>query len=62
MDYWCIHLPGLALFLASGAFNLIGDGIRDILDRNQLTEEESMLLEIKNLSVEFRGIRGTVRR
>jgi peptide/nickel transport system permease protein len=22
----------LALFLASGAFNLIGDGIRDILD------------------------------
>ncbi|GAA5344282.1 ABC transporter permease [Planifilum fimeticola] len=33
LDYWWYPtFPGLALFLASGAFNLIGDGIRDILD------------------------------
>lgn len=33
LDYWWYPtFPGLALFLASSAFNLIGDGIRDILD------------------------------
>jgi peptide/nickel transport system permease protein len=33
LDYWWYPtFPGLALFLASGALNLIGDGIRDILD------------------------------
>lgn len=33
LDYWWYPtFPGLALFLASGAMNLIGDGIRDILD------------------------------
>lgn len=33
LDYWWYPtFPGLFLFLASGALNLIGDGIRDILD------------------------------
>lgn len=33
LDYWWYPtFPGLALFLASCGFNLIGDGIRDILD------------------------------
>ncbi|AJY76974.1 ABC transporter permease [Paenibacillus beijingensis] len=33
LDYWWYAtFPGLFLFLASGALNLIGDGIRDILD------------------------------
>ncbi|RXT06529.1 ABC transporter permease [Ammoniphilus sp. CFH 90114] len=33
LDYWWYPtFPGLALFLASGALNLIGDGIRDVLD------------------------------
>jgi peptide/nickel transport system permease protein len=33
LDYWWYPtFPGLALFLASGALNLIGDGVRDILD------------------------------
>lgn len=33
LDYWWYPtFPGLALFLASSAFNLIGDGVRDILD------------------------------
>lgn len=33
LDYWWYPtFPGLALFMASCGFNLIGDGIRDILD------------------------------
>ncbi|USG64548.1 ABC transporter permease subunit [Brevibacillus ruminantium] len=33
LDYWWYPtFPGLALFLASCGFNLIGDGIRDVLD------------------------------
>lgn len=33
LDYWWYPtFPGFALFLASSAFNLIGDGVRDILD------------------------------
>jgi peptide/nickel transport system permease protein len=33
LDYWWYPtFPGFALFLASCGFNLIGDGIRDILD------------------------------
>ncbi len=33
LDYWWYPtFPGFFLFLASGALNLIGDGIRDILD------------------------------
>jgi len=33
LDYWWYPtFPGFALFLASCAFNLIGDGVRDILD------------------------------
>lgn len=30
--WWYPTFPGLMLFLSSGALNLIGDGIRDILD------------------------------
>lgn len=30
--WWYPVFPGLFLFLASGALNLIGDGIRDVLD------------------------------
>lgn len=33
LDYWWYPVfPGLFLFLASGALNLIGDGVRDLLD------------------------------
>ena len=32
-DYWWIALaPGLAMFLAVFGFNLLGDGLRDLLD------------------------------
>jgi peptide/nickel transport system permease protein len=33
LDYWWVAtLPGLAIFLVSLAFNLLGDGLRDVLD------------------------------
>lgn len=33
LDYWWVAtIPGLAIFIVSLAFNLLGDGLRDILD------------------------------
>ncbi|AGT08694.1 nickel transporter permease [Paracoccus aminophilus] len=33
MDYWWVAaMPGLAIFIVSLAFNLLGDGLRDVLD------------------------------
>jgi peptide/nickel transport system permease protein len=29
---WLSLFPGLAILLAVGAFNLLGDGLRDVLD------------------------------
>ena len=29
---WVATLPGLAIFTVSLAFNLLGDGLRDVLD------------------------------
>lgn len=31
-SWWCSTFPGLAIFVAALAFNLLGDGLRDILD------------------------------
>ncbi len=36
LDQWWVPLmPGVAIFLASLAFNLLGDGLRDVLDPKQ---------------------------
>ena len=36
LDYWWVAtMPGLAIFIVSLAFNLLGDGLRDILDPRQ---------------------------
>jgi peptide/nickel transport system permease protein len=36
LDQWWVPLmPGLAIFIASLAFNLLGDGLRDVLDPKQ---------------------------
>ena len=36
LEQWCVPLiPGLAIFTASLAFNLLGDGLRDVLDPKQ---------------------------
>jgi peptide/nickel transport system permease protein len=32
MNPWAVFFPGLAILFAALAFNLVGDGIRDILD------------------------------
>jgi peptide/nickel transport system permease protein len=34
-QWWVPAAPGLAIFVASVAFNLLGDGLRDILDPKQ---------------------------
>ncbi|MCC7426958.1 MAG: ABC transporter permease [Alphaproteobacteria bacterium] len=34
-QWWVPLIPGIAIFLASLAFNLIGDGLRDVLDPKQ---------------------------
>ena len=31
-QWWVPAIPGLAIFLVSLAFNLLGDGLRDVLD------------------------------
>jgi peptide/nickel transport system permease protein len=34
-QWWVPTIPGVAIFLASLAFNLLGDGVRDVLDPKQ---------------------------
>ena len=34
-EWWVPTIPGLAIFLVSLAFNLLGDGLRDVLDPKQ---------------------------
>src|SRR5438445_11473232 len=34
-QWWVSAIPGLAIFLVSLGFNLLGDGLRDVLDPNQ---------------------------
>jgi len=34
-QWWVPTFPGIAIFVASLAFNLLGDGLRDVLDPKQ---------------------------
>ncbi|HJS87878.1 MAG TPA: ABC transporter permease subunit, partial [Acetobacteraceae bacterium] len=34
-QWWVPTIPGVAIFLAALAFNLLGDGLRDVLDPKQ---------------------------
>jgi peptide/nickel transport system permease protein len=34
-SWWVPAIPGVAIFLVSLAFNLLGDGLRDVLDPKQ---------------------------
>jgi peptide/nickel transport system permease protein len=36
-DWWLVAFPGLALMLCVLCFNLLGDGLRDILDPRMRT-------------------------
>ena len=31
-DWWTVTFPGLAILITAFAFNLLGDGLRDLLD------------------------------
>ena len=33
--WWCAFFPGLAIYLTVLGFNLMGDGLRDVLDPRQ---------------------------
>jgi peptide/nickel transport system permease protein len=34
-QWWVATIPGIAIFVVSLAFNLLGDGLRDVLDPRQ---------------------------
>jgi peptide/nickel transport system permease protein len=34
-QWWVATIPGAAIFIVSLAFNLLGDGLRDVLDPRQ---------------------------
>ena len=34
-QWWVAALPGVAIFFVSLGFNLLGDGLRDVLDPKQ---------------------------
>jgi peptide/nickel transport system permease protein len=34
-QWWVPTIPGIAIFVAALAFNLLGDGLRDVLDPKQ---------------------------
>jgi peptide/nickel transport system permease protein len=36
-QWWVATMPGIAIFLVSLGFNLLGDGLRDVLDPKQAT-------------------------
>ena len=38
--WWMSVFPGLAIFCTVLAFNLVGDGMRDVLDPRQRTADE----------------------
>lgn len=40
-QWWVATMPGMAIFIVSLGFNLLGDGLRDVLDpRNSGNEKE----------------------
>ena len=57
-EWWLAVFPGLALMIAVFAFNLLGDGLRDIFDPLQRTL--TMFLEVDDLNVTFSTRRGPV--
>jgi peptide/nickel transport system permease protein len=50
--------PGIAIALAVLGLNLLGDGLRDLLDPRLARKADMPLLEVKDLSVELQTQRG----
>ena len=60
-EWWVALFPGAALMLAVFCFNLLGDGLRDIIDPEAGAHDRRRpLLAVEDLSVEFRTRSGTV--
>jgi peptide/nickel transport system permease protein len=43
LAWWVAVFPGAAIFVIVLAFNLLGDGLRDVLDPKQRTSTEAGL-------------------
>ena len=56
--WWLVAFPGLALMLTVLCFNLLGDGLRDILDPRM--RHMTPLLQVENLQVAFSTRHGVV--
>ena len=60
--WWYALAPGLAIFLVVMGFNLLGDGLRDILDpRIRRAHDGRPLLEVRDLRVSFATEPGVAR-
>ena len=51
-QWWVATIPGLAIFIVSLGFNLLGDGLRDVFDPHG-HERPITLAHRRNLSVTF---------
>src|SRR4029450_7284388 len=62
-EWWIAFFPGAALMIAVFCFNLLGDGLRDIVDpqRRNCRMPPLPLLDGRDLTVEFTTRRGVVR-
>ena len=66
-EWWMALFPGLALMIAVFCFNLLGDGLRDIVDPQRRTWTVNAngtaqpLLDVHDLTVEFSTRRGIVK-
>ena len=62
-QWWVATIPGLAIFIVSLGFNLLGDGLRDVLDPEGRDERTiTPLLDVENLCVTLPGRDGVTRR
>ena len=55
---WMVTLPGLCILSVVLGFNLLGDGLRDILDPR--LKKDRHLLRVKNLNIKFKTTKGIV--
>ena len=56
---WIITIPGIALMITVMGLNMLGDGLRDVLDP-RLQDSAMSLLEVRGLTTAFATERGEV--
>ena len=59
-QWWVATIPGIAIFVVSLGFNLLGDGLRDVLDPKAtlMAKNSAPLLEVEDLRVRFHDSSG----